>query len=505
MKLKLILIICLSVTFQTVYAQNQPPARTWYQNDYGRNTTVKERWTEDANGLKHGTYIKYFKDGKREILGHYTHDVANGVWEVSVNIQNVLQNISSITYTNMVNGVQEGASRTVCNGVVIFQGNYSNDEKVGYWKDDYDFDAKIYSEGNYLKGKKNGEWKNTFVSIKSNDENIFGIMMGNYSSSKTEIKKGYRTIYKSDEIVAVYDDKGTNLYEEVLKEKKIKDQEKKKNDEINDFNRICGTTEEFRRQKYDEYRKNKNTDFKSISNSEFSWNENLSSAMNKYPNMDNTNYKRDCEYVMSQYTKLYSLITNFDDTLLTRDNNFFNNYFIEFNDDVTQGCGYRDVSNILPYLKANFFDIKCSKINSNNHLADIIRKYPNMITPNDVKDFSSYLYNGNNRISREVYDNIDSRISNGQLSDALRMIKCIEKNSPNMNINTSLRKVAIQWYLGNYDAAVTEYNLNKDVEFHYILEWNGIKERKEVKTYSAMLKSSYKDVYKGIIQKLKIK
>jgi antitoxin component YwqK of YwqJK toxin-antitoxin module len=224
MKIKhslLLLIISTLILTTDLLAQSPPPARTWYYN-YGNKTSVKERWNEDAQGLKHGTYIKYFEDGEREILANYVHGKKNGQEILTTYSTLMFQQVKAITYANFQNDILNGSYKVLLNDeLILTSGNYSNQVKVGYWKDDYSLEEKIYSEGNYIDGKRDGEWKNTLERKKSKDEMGFGILLGNTNSNSVETKKGYRTIYKNGNVIAIYDDQGVNVIE------------KQKQDELN--------------------------------------------------------------------------------------------------------------------------------------------------------------------------------------------------------------------------------------------------------------------------------
>lgn len=222
MKKAIILIVLFSFYILKTNAQT-PPDRTWYFNDYGQKTTVKEKWFEDENGFKHGTYIKYFKDGEREILGKYNHNKPNGQWEITIYNNILFKQVKSIAYANFNNGVEHGSYKIISGNIILIQGTYTNGVKTGYWKDDYNIDEKIYSEGNYIDGKKDGEWNNTNVILRSQElmdliqlerfENNSYNKLKNVEEIKTETKKGYKSIFKNGEVIAVYDDKGINIIE----------------------------------------------------------------------------------------------------------------------------------------------------------------------------------------------------------------------------------------------------------------------------------------------------
>jgi hypothetical protein len=221
------------MTHFIIYAQTTPPARTWYYNKQGSKTTVNERWDEDAQGLKHGTYIQYFDNGSRAILGSYSHGKKNGQWEKTRYVRdysnafgisyNQFYEIS--TYSNdKLNGLYKNFQ--IFNSkdqILLDQGNYTNDMRTGFWKLGFDEKTGKFQEGNYVNGTKDGEWKNT-------KEYYFA--------------EGYKTIFKNGEVIAVYDVNGIDLLEKEREkqnqEKEIAEKERLKNEQIEkmrgDFN-----------------------------------------------------------------------------------------------------------------------------------------------------------------------------------------------------------------------------------------------------------------------------
>lgn len=207
--MKRIILISL-LAWQMVIAQT-PPERTWYYNKEGIKTTVKERWHENSQGLKNGVYIRYFEDGEREMFGNYLNGKRHGQWEVTLYTDILIGAVKSISHINYSNDLMHGATKTIVDNVVIIQGTYTQGVKTGYWKEDYSFEEKVYSEGNYVDDKRNGDWKNTYARNKSKDELSFGILSGNGSSTYTETRKGYRTLYKNGEVVDVFNSNGENI------------------------------------------------------------------------------------------------------------------------------------------------------------------------------------------------------------------------------------------------------------------------------------------------------
>jgi len=230
----------------SLMAQTTPPERTWYYNDNGIKTTVKERWDEDTQGLKHGTYIKYFSNGEREILGYYTHNKKSGQWEITSTYEVFLSTFKYIEYINYLNDEANGLYKkiNVSSGtIIVIQGNYTNGLETGYWKEGYDNTNQIYSEGNYVNGKREGEWKNTNAKPM---EFLSGIKwgVGDGFVSGTETKKGYRSIFKNGEAIAVYDDKGIELIAKAKVDAKNAEDEKIHSLQIeqmkSDFNTAMG-------------------------------------------------------------------------------------------------------------------------------------------------------------------------------------------------------------------------------------------------------------------------
>lgn len=221
---KALFILFTTLMLSNLLVAQTPPAKTWFYNNKGVKTSVKEKWSEDNHGLKHGTYIKYFEDGEREILGYYNQDKPNGQWEITVYSNMLFQQVKSITYVNFLNGQEHGLYKTVMGSTILVQGNYTNGVKTGYWKDDYNIDDKVYSEGSYVNGKRNGEWKNTLVTKKSKEEMGWSILAGDGNPEKTETKKGCKTIYKNGEAIASYDDKGVNVIEKAKQEELVAQQ-----------------------------------------------------------------------------------------------------------------------------------------------------------------------------------------------------------------------------------------------------------------------------------------
>ena len=185
--MKKITIILLTLTFLSLASYSQsPPARTWYFNNYGKKTTVKERWFEDSDGLKHGKYIGYYSNAERQISGSYNHGKKNGKW-IEEQCYDVLfseichttiitykNNVkhgpykSMIKNTDMLNAVLTGGQVDEYDGSFNTIGQYTNGKRTGYWKESFNDEEKVYQEGNYsTEGKPVGKWTNTALDRES--------------------------------------------------------------------------------------------------------------------------------------------------------------------------------------------------------------------------------------------------------------------------------------------------------------------------------------------------
>lgn len=218
---KLLFIIAMLLLYSTAKSQSTtPPARTWYV-EKSQKTSVKERWNEDSQGLKHGVYISYFEDGDREMYGNYVHGKLNG--QVIITSRPAFNDgIETITYVNYKNGVLDGLYKEETKqGNILTKGVCVNGKKEGYWQE---YEHYLYKKGtikgNYINGQRNGEWLNTYVDTRTYEP----AKKGDYSLDKDNFtirfKQGYKTIFNKDIIVAIYDEKGVDI-EEIEKQKNI--------------------------------------------------------------------------------------------------------------------------------------------------------------------------------------------------------------------------------------------------------------------------------------------
>ncbi|HLU86759.1 MAG TPA: hypothetical protein VKZ44_03320 [Taishania sp.] len=79
-----------------------------YKAFYGSNDQLKTEGTYDSKGKKHGIWVHYFPDGRKQSIVEFRHGLKNGY---------------SIVYH--------------ANGSIYYRGEYKDDEMVGEW-DFYD-------------------------------------------------------------------------------------------------------------------------------------------------------------------------------------------------------------------------------------------------------------------------------------------------------------------------------------------------------------------------------
>jgi antitoxin component YwqK of YwqJK toxin-antitoxin module len=190
-----LLAFLLIVSFQCL-AQT-PPAKTWYYNKLGEKVLVKERWSENENGFKHGKYILYKTDGNPKTTGTYNHGKKHGVWKV---YDETPISFESLEYTyTYVNDELNGAYKLVHGrDGLLEQGNLRNGVKDGKWKQQVENidKQKVFQEGIYVDGKGQGKWIFTTLDNKP---------------------AGY-AMYEKGELISVFYINGVNILETTTKE-----------------------------------------------------------------------------------------------------------------------------------------------------------------------------------------------------------------------------------------------------------------------------------------------
>lgn len=187
--LKLLLLSLFNIFCVSIYSQT-PPARTWYYKNE-QKTTVKERWDENNEGLKHGTYIAYFENGDRATLGHYKNGEKDGEWIVKVHEQWFWENTLTITTANYKNGVLSGSFEQKVNDWVMSKGQYINGKKNGNWIENFNKEEGIYQRGDYLDGNRVGKWQNALYD--RTKEDYLSAMNNGYIYYEAFVSKAFKT------------------------------------------------------------------------------------------------------------------------------------------------------------------------------------------------------------------------------------------------------------------------------------------------------------------------
>lgn len=111
--------------------------------------------------LKQGLWKYYFKNGQIEQMGQYLKGKPDGDWTWYYPTGEVLR--EEVFYL----GLEDGESKEYNpDGSIIYQGNYSEGEKIGKWF--YQM-GNYREEGEYIDGMRNGKW----LAYYKNTDNLF--------------------------------------------------------------------------------------------------------------------------------------------------------------------------------------------------------------------------------------------------------------------------------------------------------------------------------------------
>jgi antitoxin component YwqK of YwqJK toxin-antitoxin module len=194
----------------------EPPVHTYYDNK-----VVKERWSEDTNGQKHGVYTKYDQKGKIIAQYTYTHGVKNGSatyvdeygafnWHTPCKYVGVYKQGNKVGMWSLYFSVAGYPFSTTPDVLEQFDadGNLlrSMSLKGGKPVAAYSYDkqkqrsghAEVYANGNentfalgnYAADKPTGEWQNAMLS---NDGSI-------------EYRKGFKVTFSDGKAISTTDD-----------------------------------------------------------------------------------------------------------------------------------------------------------------------------------------------------------------------------------------------------------------------------------------------------------
>lgn len=214
---KEMIILTLAILIPYIIAAQISPERTWYYNDNGQKTTVKERWDEDSEGNKNGTYILYFSNGTKQVSGTYIHGQKSGTWKE--NWVNGFGVVNGELIYNFKNNKLNGEYKAINNSKNITAiGSYTNGYKSGYWKEEGEYidGIMIYQEGNYI--TTDSAYLRGFYSDVRDGKWINSL----YTGHSVSTKKGCSVIYSKGVITASYDENGVDFAEKERQEQAAK-------------------------------------------------------------------------------------------------------------------------------------------------------------------------------------------------------------------------------------------------------------------------------------------
>ena len=161
--------------FNGVHAQpaaSVPPARTYHVDKYDRETrVVKERWSEDSNGEKHGKYIAYMPNGQVKENTMYNHGAKNGpsfIFDKLVFSDGYLKYVG--TYTN-------GLTTGIWN---IYPGTSKSLERK-VW---FDNEGYMYQDSKYENGRLavTYSYQNKSSNRPNGPARVYGVTSTEYAS-----------------------------------------------------------------------------------------------------------------------------------------------------------------------------------------------------------------------------------------------------------------------------------------------------------------------------------
>lgn len=160
-------------------------------------------WTEYKDGKRNGDYEK-FKNDTLIVKGNYKDDKKEGLWSYTDKLGKVTTQVWSsgmlksgfFTHRNGTKGMVKNFKREgywkEYQKLGISEGNYENDERVGFWKVIDSLD--VYSKGKFINGYKDGNWERYWRSGKL-------LSKENYKNNKLDGKRF--TYYRNGKIKSI--------------------------------------------------------------------------------------------------------------------------------------------------------------------------------------------------------------------------------------------------------------------------------------------------------------
>jgi hypothetical protein len=206
------LVMSLLLGAGTACAQSTSPARTYHVDQYGRETkVVKERWSENANGQKHGIYISYYTNGAPFNKFTYVNGIKNGpafetgsgIWGdsrlIGVYVNNKRQGTWDVYDLSGGGVVGSLRSKKQYNADILIKETVYKYDKISetytYSNRDKNGPAKVYgsseleyASGTYTNDKPSGTWLNAANS-----------------SEVIRYKKGYKLMFADGKAISATD------------------------------------------------------------------------------------------------------------------------------------------------------------------------------------------------------------------------------------------------------------------------------------------------------------
>lgn len=197
MKKKLIGTLLLIITVN-MYSQNLPPAKSYYPI----TGTVMERYSEDAQGNKHGLYINYNPYGLKVIEANFVHGVKTG------NVKKWQDNGVLFEDFNYLNDEKNGLCKEIGTEYIHLE-TYKNGvlngmfEKREFVYNNYTFSkteislakTTLVEKGNYTNSLKNGVWTICGNGVCSNGKYLDNLKVGVWTNLETDRMDSSKTSY----------------------------------------------------------------------------------------------------------------------------------------------------------------------------------------------------------------------------------------------------------------------------------------------------------------------
>jgi len=125
----------------------------------------------DKSVKTHQIIRDYYFNGKIKIEGSYYNGIPDGIrreYDTSGNVvKSYVFDMGMLTFEGIIDfyGRKQGYCKEYDNGILIAEGKYVNDKKVGEWKF-YNSEGKLIEKGSFVNGRPDGVWYSFYPSGK---------------------------------------------------------------------------------------------------------------------------------------------------------------------------------------------------------------------------------------------------------------------------------------------------------------------------------------------------